>query len=382
VFKGTRGKKTMAPAASSLKRPASQFLKRPAGLGPAGKSLKRPAAKEEEKVEEPGEGEEEEEATEDPVVKINQKLTKNALKDHNKFLEEATQLDEKNFLKALSKLEPGAAQKLWKKFEKSRKVEGQEESYQHAMKSGPGSLEKKRKLLFLWVQNDKTCGERYREYVEKMSLVKTEGVKQKWLTTQEAVSRWGKEELWSRVQAGTILARRCPQDKRFWEFKSQQQVSKTEVQKVKETQVGCSGKLDKQTALEYQNMDWGSLHEDAWDATAFGDGEEEEGDENNKDLAKLLGVKLPKDERVDKEKNQKEKEWEEASKISAGDSKSDILDKVMKFKAEIEKDKSQLETKEYEAKKAGLKEPQLYKECQEVKQKLEAHPYALDSPCL
>ena len=133
----------MAPAASSLKRPASQFLKRPAGLGPAGKSLKRPAAKEEEKVEEPGEGEEEEEATEDPVVKINQKLTKNALKDHNKFLE-ATQLDEKNFLKALSKLEPGAAQKLWKKFEKSRKVEGQEEC-----QSGPGSLEKKRKLLFL-----------------------------------------------------------------------------------------------------------------------------------------------------------------------------------------------------------------------------------------
>ena len=232
------------------------------------------------------------------------------------------------------------------------------------------------------MRNDKTCGERYREYVEKLSLVKTEGVKQKWLTTQEAVARWGKEELWSRVQAGTILARKCPQDKRFWEFKSQQQVSKTEVQKVKETQVGCSGKMDKHTALEYQNMDWGSLHEDAWDATGLGDAEEEEGDETNKDLAKLLGVKLPKDERVDKEKNQKEKELEEASKISAGDSKLDILDKVMKFKAEIEKDKSQLETREYEAKKAGLKEPQLYKECQEVKQKLEAHPHALDSPCL
>ena len=108
-------KKAMAPAASTLKRPAGQFGKRPAGLGPAAKSLKRPAAKEEEKVEELGEGEEEEEATEDPVVKTNHKLTKSALKDHNKFPEEATQLDEKNFLKALSKLEPGAAQKLWKK---------------------------------------------------------------------------------------------------------------------------------------------------------------------------------------------------------------------------------------------------------------------------
>jgi hypothetical protein len=45
-------------------------------------------------------------------------------------------------------LEPGAAQKLWKKFEKSRKVEGQEESYQHAMKSGPGSLEKSASYCF------------------------------------------------------------------------------------------------------------------------------------------------------------------------------------------------------------------------------------------
>ena len=105
----------MAPAASTLKRPAGQFGKRSAGMGPAAKSLKRPAAKEEEKVEELGEGEEEEEATEDPVVKTNHKLTKSALKDHNKFPEEATQLDEKNFLKALSKLEPGAAQKTVEK---------------------------------------------------------------------------------------------------------------------------------------------------------------------------------------------------------------------------------------------------------------------------
>ena len=371
----------MAPAVSILKRPASQFLKKQA-YGPAAKSLKRPAAKVEEQVEDStkGEEEEEEEPTEDTVVHTNRKLTKTALKDHNKFLEEAAQLDDKNFLDALSKLEPGAAQKLWKKFEKSRKVEGQEESYQTAMKAGPGSLEKKRKLLFLWVQNDKSCGERYREYVEKLSLLKTEGVKQKWLTTQEALSRWGKEELWSRVQAGTIKARKCPQDKRFWEFRKEQQVSKTEVQRLKETQVGCSGKLDKTTALEYQNMDWGNLVEDDWDVTALGDGEEDGEDESNKELAKVLGMKLPKDEKVDREKNTKEKEWEEASKISAGDTKSNILDKVMKFKAEIEKDKSQLETKEYEAKKAALKDPQLFKECQEVKQKLEAHSHALDSP--
>ena len=56
--------------------------------------------------------------------------------------------------------------------------------------------------------------------MEKLSLVKTEGVKQKWLTTQEAVARWGKEELWSRVHAGTILARRCPRTKGFGNSKA------------------------------------------------------------------------------------------------------------------------------------------------------------------
>ena len=99
-------------------------------------------------------------------------------------------------------------------------------------------------------------------------------------------------------------------------------------------------------------------------------------------------MKLPKE---DNEKNKnKNNEWEEASKISAADTKADILDKVMKFKAEIEKDKSQLETKEYEAKKAGLKDSQLYKDCKEVKNKLEAFNFTvshllmfgLDSPCL
>ena len=116
-------------------------------------------------------------------------------------------------------------------------------------------------------------------------------------------------------------------------------------------------------------MDFGALVEDDWNPQALGDEEEEE-DTEKKDVAKALGMKLPKE---DNEKNkQKNNEWEEASKISAADTKADILDKVMKFKAEIEKDKSQLETKEYEAKKAGLKDSQLYKDCKEVKSKLEA----------
>ena len=380
-------KENMAPAASTLKkRPAAG--KMPMGI--LKKPAKAKAPQKELEKEEPEEGEEEgeEEAkTEDPPLPSSLKLTQKAMKDHNKFLDEAAGLDEKNFLAALSKLKPGEAQKLWKKFEKSRKMEGQEQSYVQALQGGPGSLEKKRKLLFLWIQNDKTCGERWREYIQKVSLVKSEGVKEKWLTTQEALARWGKDELWSRVQAGTIVSRRCPQDKRYWEFKSMQQVGKTETKKEKETKATCSGQMSQATALEYHNMDFGALVEDDWNLQALGDEEAEE-DTEKKDLAKALGMKLPKE---DNEKNkQKSNEWEEASKISAADTKADILDKVMKFKAELEKDKSQLETKEYEAKKAGLKDSQLYKDCKEVKSKLEAFTFTvshlvmfgLDSPCL
>lgn len=370
----------MAPAHSNLKRPASQVNKKPASQNCPAKYLKRPAAKEDtpaEKVELPEGGVEEdgeeEEKTEDPEVEPT-KLTKKALKDHNKFLDAAGSMDEKNFMSALAKLEPKAAQKLWKKFQNSRKAAGEEDKYQDAMKHGAGSLERKRKLLFQWVQNDKSCGDKYREYVQKLTLVKSDAVKQKWLTTQQAIAQWGKDELWSRVKAGTILARKCPQDNRFWEFKSVQQVSKTETSRTKETKVSFGGNMDKNTALEYQNMDWEALAEDDWEGQALADGDEEEEGEAHQDLAKALGMKLPKDkpEKNKPEKSKKAQEWEEASKISKADTKESIKDKMMKFKAELEKDKSQLDTKEHEAKKSGLKDNQLYKDKKEVGQKLEA----------
>ena len=75
--------------------------------------------------------------------------------------------------------------------------------------------------------SDKTCGDRYREYVQEVTLSKEKGVKEKWLTLVQALNHWGKEELWARVQAGTILARKNPLDTRYWEFRALQQVGLT-----------------------------------------------------------------------------------------------------------------------------------------------------------
>ena len=97
-------------------------------------------------------------------------------------------VNEEAFVKALAKLKPEAAQRLWKKFQNSRKAEGTEDEYQESWKGqSAGSLQKKRKLLFGWVQSGKTCGEIYREYLCKVTFTTTSGVKEKWLTTTQAL---------------------------------------------------------------------------------------------------------------------------------------------------------------------------------------------------
>ena len=328
--------------------------------------MKKPA-KVEEVVEEPEPEEaEEEEAEVDQEVET-PRLTKEVLKNHTKFCQIAKNMTEKDFLQALQKLDSNAAMRLWKEFQKSRKVEGQEEEYNNAVKDGTGSLAKKRKLLYGWVMSDKTCGEQYREYMLKVNFVKTSGVKEKWPTSQQALATWGKDELWARVKAGTIAARKCPQDTRFWEFKNLQQVGQTMAHQERSTSAHHSGKLDQQVALQYEKLELGQIMEDDWNVH---EEEEEDAENDNTELAKALGIKV-KPPGEDKAKGAV-KDWETASKISAADSKSVILDKVMKFKAELEKDKSQLDSKEYEAKKAGVKDSGLYKDKKEAAAKLEA----------
>lgn len=261
----------------------------------------------------------------------------------------------------MDKLDPAATQRLWKQFQASRKVEGEEKTYQEAVQGNDGgqagSLAKKRKLLHCWIMSDKTCGDRYREYVQEVTLSKEKGVKEKWLTLVQALNHWGKEELWARVQAGTILARKNPLDTRYWEFRALQQVGLTKTSHTHKSSTGVSGKVDKACQESFFNQDWGDVVEDDWKLGAVDDEGDPTEEGVHKGLAEALGIKVPKP----KEKPKKEDVWETTSKITAADSHQDILDKVWKFKAELEKDISQLDSKEYEAKKAGLDDKELLK---------------------
>ena len=82
-----------------MKRPGSAKAK--ASQPP----LKKPAAC--------GEGTEEEEA---PPEEKHVELTAEAVKDHNKFCEEAKDMSVEQFEAALSKLDDKASQRLWKAF--------------------------------------------------------------------------------------------------------------------------------------------------------------------------------------------------------------------------------------------------------------------------
>ena len=289
-------------------------------------------------------------------------------------------MNEEAFVKALAKLKPEAAQRLWKKFQNSRKAEGAEDEYQETLKGkSAGSLHKKRKLLLGWIQSGKTCGEIYREYMTKVTFTKTSGEKEKWLTITQALQCWGKNELWQRVKSGTIKARGNPEDNRFWEFRINKQVGKTEVARAKASSVTFSGKADQKVGLEFDRQDWTGLLEDDWDVKGLEEEGKEDGEEE-KDLAKLLGVKLPN-------KDNKDDEWELASKIPDADTQDEISDKVMKFKTELEKDKSILDLKEHECKKKKIQAGNLFKEKKNCSRKWRLLAFAffvlqveLDSP--
>ena len=104
--------KPLGKPAGVFKRPAG-MLKRPAGAGePPSKKPKKDEeqedkVQEEEPEEEEGQEDKEEEEKTEEEEEEKLPLTKKALEDHQKFLEESGNLSDKQFDKALSMLSPG-----------------------------------------------------------------------------------------------------------------------------------------------------------------------------------------------------------------------------------------------------------------------------------
>ena len=191
--------------------------------------MKRPAASDSKRGKN-GEGSEKE--VEEGEVKV--ELTAAAVKDHNKFCDEAQGMSVQQFEMALNKLDSKASMRLWKAFENSRRAYGEDEAYQAATKDKVGNVKKKRQLLFGWINDGTKFQESYRSLMDSVTLKKAEGVSTSWLTKAQAIAHWGTDELRDRVKRGTVIARRDPNDNTYWQFQAKVEYGKVEVERAKE----------------------------------------------------------------------------------------------------------------------------------------------------
>ena len=324
------------PPVRAMKRPAAGILKKPAAK--VGKSQSEEPEEEGEKV----------------------TLTAAAVKDHNKFCEEAKKMSVEEFTLALNKLDGKASMRLWKAFESPRKEHGEEESYQIATKDGVGSLKKKRQLLFGWVSDGQKCMESYKTVLDTVSLKKSEGLLSQWFTKAQALNHWGQEELTERVKAGTVKARKDPEDPRYWQFKANQQFGKTEVERNKSAGMAAKDKAEKKQVLQMlQSQDLEKLTEGDF-VPGLGEDEEstDEEDDLPKGLAEALSTKRSKKDKKEKKEKQEGKEsnkdkWEQLSQVAEGEGAKKLGDRLMAFKTELTKDIATLEAALHSGKTGG-----------------------------
>ena len=289
-----------------------------------------------------------------PAVKAGEptpKLTEEALTSHKAFLQEMEEkcnngtMDQELFDKALQSVDPLISQALWKCFEQNRKSCGQDAVYKQEC-NGTGSTKKRRQLLRAWIMDKGSCGTTYRQSQQTLGMVQESGLKEKWLTLEEATAKWGKKELNSRLQAGTIEGRRCPSDKRFWEFKAVQQVASKKVTLTKATTYKTGEEKAKKEQL--QEVDQLKLENLQQEDFEMGVSEDEDSDSGlPADLQKTLGIKNEKPNKDPSKANQ----WEAESKVDADTTTAEVQEKLLKFKAELTKDIAHVEVKAMEVKK-------------------------------
>ena len=303
-------------------------MKRPA-------SMKRPAASDSKRGKN-GEGSEKE--VEEEEVKV--ELTAAAVKDHNKFCDEAQGMSVQQFEMALNKLDSKASMRLWKAFENSRRAYGEDEAYQAATKDKVGNVKKKRQLLFGWINDGTKFQESYRSLMDSVTLKKAEGVSTSWLTKAQAIAHWGTDELRDRVKRGTVIARRDPNDNTYWQFRAKVEYGKVEVERAKSTTAAGKAKAEKHDVLDMLAAHSLEQLTEGEFVPGVDVDDEEEDEELPAGLAAALGDKEDK-----KKKNvpKKEDKWEALSQMQEGEGTKKLESRLMAFKTELTKDIANLE---------------------------------------
>lgn len=131
-------------------------------------------------------------------------------------------------------LEDKDQQRLWKKFQACREIEGSQENYKQIV-GGPGGRLHANKLLRVYLQSG--CTTKAIPYITMKGAIEnrmTVGSAEKWQPLHYMLShKYGPQELKARVIAGTIKVRACPSDSRFPEFLEITQYKLDETNKTK-----------------------------------------------------------------------------------------------------------------------------------------------------
>ena len=267
------------------------------------------AADEEEENEEEEEEEEEEEGEEDATSNKGSKstvsrLSKEALSNHNKFVEEAEQkkLSEEAILVAMKQADNKTQMSLWKAFEQSRKGAGLQDSFKEATGSGTGSSIKKRKLLSAWIMDGGKTNKYYKSAMTSFKAGAKAGVKFIWVSKVEAERRIGTDELRERVKSNTIKYRKNPEDKRFYQFRFAKESDEVWTSKEAIRSHTAEGSGSKASMLEWANNMDGEVSLDD-----FGFNDDDAGEEEEDPLG------LKKQEKKNEPKPEKKNKWETES---------------------------------------------------------------------
>ena len=112
--------------------------------------------------------------------------------------------------------------RLWKKFDYARKNNQEANSgWSELSVAGRGCQlqAKKRQLLMAWVMDPK-FGQHYMSIQSSVEVSREQTKTLKWLTFEQLKHKHGMAEAAAMIKARTIITRRNPMDKRFWQFLS------------------------------------------------------------------------------------------------------------------------------------------------------------------
>jgi hypothetical protein len=149
-------------------------------------------------------------------------LTQEALEVHDQQQLERYTMGEITGDQCFDSMSQVGSNRLWKKFDYARKnnQEANNGWSELCVAGGRGQLQaKKRQLLMAWVMDPK-FGQHYMSVQSSVVVSREQTKKLKWLTFEQLKNKHGMAEASAMIRARTIIMRRNPMDKRFWQFLS------------------------------------------------------------------------------------------------------------------------------------------------------------------